>query len=219
MRNTPIKHFQRRKKKSRVTPRSPRCQKVPEWIRGVHQLRATSFPLSISPCASDSRRAQNQGNLASSIGLKSSRTLSLPFMGSDRRCVNQVIRFSLPRISKNLQHSAHACAWISLRHGQTRQKFALILNIDSVLSNAELFDVFHPSGCPSLMRGDASRKSPGPAGGNLMASGGNPGAFPVAFAQPIFRKSRRRREFHLFQALVPAESGNPPGREETAPCW
>jgi purine-binding chemotaxis protein CheW len=113
---------------------------VPQWIRGVINLRGTVVPvvdLTVRFGLEERPVSKTTCIVIVEVEQDSERTA----MGVIADAVNQVIDFAPEDIEEPPAFGTRVRLGYLLGMGKLGRKFALILNIDSVLSNAELLTV------------------------------------------------------------------------------
>ncbi|HKV62815.1 MAG TPA: chemotaxis protein CheW [Candidatus Acidoferrum sp.] len=132
--------------------------RVPEWIRGVINLRGNVVPvvdLTVRFGLDERPVTKTTCIVIVEIEQDSERTV----MGVIADAVNQVIDLS----SKDIEEPPAFGTRVRLEYlfgmGKLGKKFALILNIDSVLSNTELLTVSTLKSEPADMRSDSGENS------------------------------------------------------------
>jgi purine-binding chemotaxis protein CheW len=134
--------------------------KVPEWIRGVINLRGNVVPvvdLTVRFGLEESPVTKTTCIVIVEVEQDSERTV----MGVIADAVNQVIDLAPKDIEEPPAFGTRVRLEYLFGMGKLGKKFALILNIDSVLSNAELLTVSTLQAAPVDARIDASEIAEG----------------------------------------------------------
>ena len=134
--------------------------KVPEWIRGVINLRGNVVPvvdLTVRFGLEESPVTKTTCIIIVEVEQDSEPTV----MGVIADAVNQVIDLAPKDIEEPPAFGTRVRLEYLFGMGKLGKKFALILNIDSVLSNAELLTVSTLQAAPVDARVDASEIAEG----------------------------------------------------------
>jgi purine-binding chemotaxis protein CheW len=132
--------------------------KVPEWIRGVINLRGSVVPVVDLPARfglEDRAVTKTTCIVIVEVEQDSERTV----MGVIVDAVNQVIDFTPADIEKPPAFGTRVRLDYLFGMGKLGKKFALILNIDRVLSNSELLTVSALQAAANEERGAADESS------------------------------------------------------------